>query len=542
MKILILLLFPFFCFAQEYVRTAGTLKELRAITINLPKPVGAKTYGYETLNDGGGAEYYYDAASVAKDDSAFAIKPDNISGAGRWHLYLSDRKVNFKSIGGRPNHQPDEVKDIAFDNYPIYLKAEAYHKANPHKLIEINFPQGPKTNYGILFYHFSKPIEQASYSLKLSGDDNHAETPPSGLCFEGTNAFIGEGHVNWRTGAADYSKASNGIRITNLSFRHKFKERYMADGEIHGIVLKTHYDLDRVTVSWFPGNGIDIYSNAADRPISTNSNSSRSDRVTSIYNAGDGFSERGGDVNVNLHLQPNAYGNKHYGFYGKSFLGTTVINGHFDGNNVYGHPSKPYSLPSSYVWIEEGGVKHYFVAQQDNINQKPIVGKTDNWWTYMGKKDTYGLSTAWRAEKKIRGGGAYATSNINNRSVFLGTYVEDYQIHSSIRGNTTVLGGHQVVPAYGSNGESVYMTGSHQGFNVGNIRLAENGLHFYNGGGLRLNKQYQSLELNAGNYQLNLKNETKKVITIGNTWPANIEVGEDGKLTLKSLEPKAIKK
>jgi hypothetical protein len=96
--------------------------------------------GYISQGDGGGGEYYWDAASNEVEDDAFII---STGGTGRWKLLIKD-KINVKSCGAISNYNSttnsgtdatsafNKALDKAFTTKkPVYVPAGSYKISSP---------------------------------------------------------------------------------------------------------------------------------------------------------------------------------------------------------------------------------------------------------------------------------------------------------------------------------------------------------------------------------------------------------------------------
>jgi hypothetical protein len=112
----------------------------------------------------------------------------------------------------------------------------------------------------------------------------------------------------------------------------------------------------------------------------------------------------------------------------------------------------------------------FYAARRDNQNQAlPAVGSDNTYWSYIGERDTWGLSRKWNATDTFVSGGGYSTHNVNNSSVFMGCYAEAGLPHSAFTGFTVFLNGfHREVKMIGGSG---LVSGGSGGLTMDNLFL-----------------------------------------------------------------------
>ncbi len=106
--------------AAVAIETADLLLTDTVAQLRASDPTGfrvALTNGNRAAQDLGGGLWYWDAASTSTDDGAFVLKPDSVSGAGRWKRDLQAAALYITAF-------PDvKVNDAAFDNGPGFQAA-----------------------------------------------------------------------------------------------------------------------------------------------------------------------------------------------------------------------------------------------------------------------------------------------------------------------------------------------------------------------------------------------------------------------------------
>jgi hypothetical protein len=477
-----------------------TFASLKASTATGTTPKIMRLWGYYSAGDGGHATWIFQPKSTAAPDEAYVVKPSNIalSAPGRYHR-LHTGEVSALSLGLRANRHKWQEPAEAFDNAPLLARAIA--GAEGAGVHTIYFPPC-SPDYS---YHFKSAIE-LDKRLRLAGAPSAVWQPPTVLTFAGSDGIRLTGGLTYQ-GEAAPDWTFNEAVIEHLSIRHHQTKTYPDRSSFVGVFANTHFRMNNIAVQGFGGYAYRIHGNAADRPQSTNLNCSRAAMLFAAF-CGGGLYISGGDVNVTVIDQLNVNSVREWGLLDESLLGVVLIAPHFANCGIYGTDEATY--PSGRTYIEKDGLNHYFIARKDSLGAPPVVGVSDEHYTYLwsdkevkGDNNHYGLHTPWAAGKEIRGCGAFKTTRAVNTTAILGGYTEENQGHSHVVGSTAVWGGFMGTPVYGRYGE-VGIGGSEYGACVkGDLFTAA--LQLPGGGGLRDQSRWGFIELDAGSGDLVLK-------------------------------------
>lgn len=97
----------------------GSVAALKSVDVQDP-PAYARILGYSTPGDGGAGEFVYDEESEADEIPGHVIKPDGVTGAGRYLRLTSGRQWHARHIGLKPGledatgakHNTDTLNEV----------------------------------------------------------------------------------------------------------------------------------------------------------------------------------------------------------------------------------------------------------------------------------------------------------------------------------------------------------------------------------------------------------------------------------------------
>lgn len=85
--------------AAVYKDELPSIASLRALEAPSSSAARCSISGYYEAGDGGGGDFYWDAASALADDAGLTIKPTSVGGAGRWRRLKQNRDVDVRWFG-----------------------------------------------------------------------------------------------------------------------------------------------------------------------------------------------------------------------------------------------------------------------------------------------------------------------------------------------------------------------------------------------------------------------------------------------------------
>lgn len=198
-----------------------------------------------------------------------------------------------------------------------------------------------------------------------------------------------------------------------------------SDTTKHGVDMQARMKLRDVTVVGFAGNGINI---VADVGARKNANCWSIDSVTALFNGLHGIYAQGGDANAGYAIGVDASNNNGWGIWDSSFLGNTYVGCHTDGN---GRKSM----------VHYGGNRYYCLNA--SLAGSTTPGTNGAVWASLGAGGVHvPYYPDWVSGATYLVGGAYASTGVNARNMFIGCYSESgSQPPSNIVAPSMVLGG-----------------------------------------------------------------------------------------------------
>jgi hypothetical protein len=211
----------------------------------------------------------------------------------------------------------------------------------------------------------------------------------------------------------------------------------------HGIWLRARAAIRNITITGFPGNGINIVASAggaADVEGNANNWYVELARITGCF--GHGVFVDGADVNSGVAIAVDASSNGRWGIYDSSFLGNTYLACHSatNGQALIGANAADASSTVTF------GGNRYFAnvaaSEADLVATTP--GTNEAVWKFSIVGGTHPQIPLWVAAKPAGTyfhGGAYRTDNANGRNTLVGCYSEGGQGAAQIVTPTQLLGG-----------------------------------------------------------------------------------------------------
>jgi hypothetical protein len=264
-----------------------------------------RTLGYYNPNDGGGADYIWDANATLKDDSGSVIKPNSIKSGdkGRYILATSDQ-VNVTQFGAKANDNIDDydaimraLKAAKTNSLPVIFPAGTF---NIKKQIIIDFPieMRGKRSQTILYVHYP------SKGLKFTFGSSYHTLANITLFSEAL--YVPEDVLD---------ETQNGIEVEGVAF------------------------WDNVIVKQFGGSGATFFGQVYHNPDGSVKSHTNVDfsRITNCYfyaNRVHGVSIRGADANGMSFDNTEFVANGGSGVYDNGFLGN-----HYKGGGTHANSS-----------------------------------------------------------------------------------------------------------------------------------------------------------------------------------------------------------
>jgi len=243
-------------------------------------------------------------------------------------------------------------------------------------------------------------------------------------------------------GATDTLAATQSVSVTgdatvrNLTL---YGAADAAEGEFHGIHMRSTGAIEDVGIFNFQGDGVHILASAGGGSGSEgNANCFHLKRVFA-QKCRNGFFIDGADVNAGVVDACNAISNRMWGFWDSSFLGNSYVGCHSAANGWDGALG---SIPTACTFA---GNRYYVKPGQAagaSTNAPSGTAADNSWWGYIGQGGTYNGIAAWVSGTVFREGGSYKTDDTGNAgNVFVGCYAEGDQNPAQMVSPSLVIGG-----------------------------------------------------------------------------------------------------
>lgn len=212
----------------------------------------------------------------------------------------------------------------------------------------------------------------------------------------------------------------------------------------HGVDLRARAVLRDVTIRSFPGNGLNVVADVTTVPR-TNANLWYAEFCSFNNNGLSGLYTAGGDANAGSATSCDVSGNGAWGILDSSFLGNTYIAIHADANGR-----------KSMVHYDGN---HYFCVD-DTLGGSVTPGTNSAVWELYGPGGAMYYWPDYVPGGTYLKGGAYASTGLNARNLFLGCYSEQgSQTRSEFNGPCFVLSGLHAAGYKSTNGAQVFVDG-----------------------------------------------------------------------------------
>lgn len=360
----------------------------------------ATVLGYYAKGDQGGGQFYYDITSVVGDNGGTIIKPNTVSGAGRWIRIITNGIYNLREFGGKPDQTNDcsaifNIIDSVIPGMGVFGDST------------VIIPAGT--------YRFDTTVTPTkSYNIIGGGGGSYVDMATK-LIF-GTNVsgfeFFRENGVN-------------DIRVENLYLKGT---NTGVQNSTHGINTNGRVFMKNVAIQTFGGNGLNI-----DATLSGNADSAAYDDITTIENLGHGIYVAGNDSN-NINFK-NIFGNAN----GKS----NIYDNSFLGNKYEGvHTSYAGMIAGNRSWVTHGGTYYVAIAYPSHVNIEPgVVVGWENYWVHFVTMDVPSVATAWNNATTYYCSSAMALVGAASYNIAMAPYTEGGQAGIILVGNSMVIGG-----------------------------------------------------------------------------------------------------
>lgn len=379
--------------APPSTQIVTNVASLRAL--NVTGEVLANTLGYYLANDGGGAQYYWDGASVAADDGFLIIK--SINATGRWKLLISDR-INLRWAGAKG--------DGATDDRPAFIKV--YNAlAAPYSTMVV--PDG--------LYQMSDSI-YINKNIGITG--------------------LGSGIGRRLTTIFRFAANKKGLVVkfeTLGATTFNMQNMWIQGGGgtdtlANGIWTNTVILLDNVTESDFSGKGV-----VFDSRVTGNTDLSVLRGLNISQNLLEGLWIAGGDGNKMRFYDLTSSANGRSGVWDNGFLGNDYFSPHVAVAGM---------LQGQKSWVTHGGLYFVFTALIPAAGIEPeVTSGWQNTWAQFPGVDVPSVVSAWSGGTTYFPCVGFAIVGANSYANVTSLYSEGGQGGTIARGYSQFYGGDQ---------------------------------------------------------------------------------------------------
>jgi hypothetical protein len=375
----------------------------------------------------GAADYVYDPGVAANSATTF------VAADGRGFRLAADQRITIDMFGAVPDDGGIYGVPGAADNYPAFQAAFAFLEANRTALTE-DVAILPELHIPGLYYCGTQlELKQGAFSI-IGEPGSRIRFPANsnGIIVHSRDT-IGESTTttNPKSGAGSVLR---GLTLKGSGGTNPNK---------HGIRCRAICLIENCAVAEFSGDGIHIVADVtagAGTPGLGNANQWALRNVTVNNNGRHGLYIAGGDSNAGLAVQVNALSNGRWGVLDESFLGNTHVGHHSDSNGIKGAGCTAYPNGSSSL-VAYGGF-HYSVALgQHAAASTTVPGTNEAVWVRTAPGGPTLQIPEWQSGAAYFSGGAYASTGLNGRHLFVGCYSEGSQGHVQFSPHTLAVGG-----------------------------------------------------------------------------------------------------
>lgn len=396
------------------------------------------TAGFAAPGDGGGAMYVRSATNPAH-----ALKLQSGDGAF-WALAPQDGTINIRAAGAKGDGVTDDRPALLAAIAAFQFQVNTQEAAGCRILID----PGVYFMAGEVEINTTVTLEGVGYGT--------GTTAASILKFPAGSPGLTFNRFNTRGGGVEApdnqaTKGADGSILRNL--------RLLGGGGTFGQVAdgiraRCRITIEDVAVRGFARDGINIDATVGAPLVADEGNANLFvlKTVQARDNLRDGVRVEGADANAGLGYMVDATQNGRFGIFDASFLGNTWVACHAAFNGVGRAAGAPASLVSfgGNRWGAKIGA-----SEAQLVNTQP--GTDAAVWYLVGPGAVSGDVPAWVAGRPVGTfvvGGAYAATNDNARTGWIGCYSEGGQASTQIATPAMVLGG--------LHGAGVIGTGYHQ--------------------------------------------------------------------------------
>ena len=387
-----------------------------------------RTRGH-SVNGRGSADYVYDPAVTANGPTTF------VAADGRGFRLAPDQRITIDMFGAKPDDHGLYGTPGATDNYPAFQAAFDWLEANQVEPLA-GFAALPELAVPIGFYYCGTQLELKEGAFALVGSRGSRIRFPA----NSNGIIIHSQYTIGETTNGDIDSGANSL-IRSLAIRGGGG----TNENKHGVRCRAIFQLDEVTISEFPGDGLHIVADVTaseGTAVRGNANQFTARTVNVIHNGRHGAYLKGGDANAGCAIQINALDNGRWGVFDDSFLGNTHMGHHVDSNGIQGAGTSSNPNQSSSI-VAHNGKRYSVRIGQEAAASTTVPGTNEGVWIQTAVDGVGPGVPAWASGTAYFSGGAYASTSPSARNVFVGCYSEGSQGISQFAPQTLVVGGLQ---------------------------------------------------------------------------------------------------
>jgi hypothetical protein len=371
-----------------------------------------RTRGH-SVNGRGAADYVYSPAVTANSATAF------VAADGRGFRLAPDQRITIDMFGAVPDDHGLNGAPTPTDNYPAFQAAFDWLEANQVEPLP-GFAALPELIVPIGFYYCGTQLELKEGAFTLTGQRGTRIRFPA----NSNGMIINSQYTIGETTNSDIDSAAASV-IRSIAIRGSGG----TNANKHGVRCRAIFQLDDVTISEFPGDGLHIVADVganAGTAVRGNANQFTARTVNVIHNGRHGVYLQGGDANAGCAIQINALDNGRFGVFDNSFLGNTHMGHHADSNGIQGAGTSGNPNQGSSIVAHNG--KRWSVAiGQETAASTTVPGTNAAVWIQTAVDGVGPGVPAWTSGGTYFAGGAYASNSPSARNVFVGCYSEGSQ-------------------------------------------------------------------------------------------------------------------
>lgn len=419
------------------------MADFRKISNTYPQIV--TLLGYYSPNDGAYGQFLWVDTSTKADNGGTIIKPNDITGAGRYERF-DEGYINVLWFGAKRNNSADA--SAAINNA---ITASSKYSTNWGL---------PSTGAGRVvipsgIYKMSSPIVIRN-TVTLEGGAGMFPYQETQLRYDGNVAGI------------DIRATTNGYGARMVIVKNLYLRNFgiTTDSSKHGFFTNTRVDVENVAVDNFSGQGFAVITND-----SGNANNSTFRGIAAHYNARNGFFASGNESNNMCIYSSDFTANGMCGVLDNSFLGNNFFGCHTSSNglrNATGY-SKSWCVYNGKVY------QSIFYTNQKGI--EPTV--SPNWKNYWVENSTVfganGIMPAqWNQDSVYWITGGYVVSGAAATTHLVTCYSEGGQGFNRLNQFSIAWGGDQGAPFVSKDNIWIHSDASRLQFLGTGIQVPEN--------------------------------------------------------------------